>query len=138
MADVDRVSAGRSMCASLLLNVISIKLPTQTQPLDLLSKVIRQHHSLPSICSSPNISCCSTILYTLAFNSVKTVAVFLSSPRSASKISMEGFAASSARTVESYIAEGHIVSLGINRLEAEEEIAHIVKVSSECGIFIQH
>lgn len=58
--------------------------------------------SLPS-CSSPKISCCSTILYTLALSSVNTVVVFRSRPRNASRISAEGFAASSARTPESCI-----------------------------------
>lgn len=47
------------------------------------------------------ISCCNTIEYTLAFNSVKTVAVFLSNPRNASKISTEGFAERSAKIAES-------------------------------------
>lgn len=56
----------------------------------------------PSTPSSPKISCCSTILYTLAFNSVNTVVVLRSSPRSASKISAEGFAARCARIPESY------------------------------------
>jgi hypothetical protein len=41
--------------------------------------------------------------YTLAFSSVNTVAVFLSRPRRESRISIEGFAASSARMPESYV-----------------------------------
>lgn len=39
--------------------------------------------------------------YTLAFKSVNTVAVFRSRPRKESKISTEGFAASSASMLES-------------------------------------
>ena len=46
------------------------------------------------ISSSP-ICCCNTMLYTLAFSSVKTKLVFLSNPLSASNISAEGFAARS-------------------------------------------
>jgi hypothetical protein len=52
--------------------------------------------------SSSLISCCSTMEYTLAFSRVKTVAVLRSRPRNESKISTEGFAASSARIPESY------------------------------------
>lgn len=52
--------------------------------------------------SSSLISCCNTMEYTLAFRSVKTVAVLRSRPRNESRISTEGFAASSARIPESY------------------------------------
>jgi hypothetical protein len=52
--------------------------------------------------SSSLISCCNTMEYTLAFSRVKTVAVLRSRPRNESRISTEGFAASSARIPESY------------------------------------
>lgn len=55
----------------------------------------------PSRPSSPKISCCKTMLYTLAFSSVNTVVVFRSRPLSASRISAEGFEASSARIPDS-------------------------------------
>ena len=53
-------------------------------------------------CSSPKISCCSTMEYTLALSSVNTVVVFRSSPLSASKISADGFEASSASKLDNY------------------------------------
>jgi hypothetical protein len=52
--------------------------------------------------SSSLISCCNTMEYTLAFSRVKTVAVLRSRPRNESRISTDGFAASSARIPESY------------------------------------
>lgn len=54
----------------------------------------------PSAPSSPNICCCSTMLYTLAFNSVNTRLVLRSRPLSASRISGLGFADSSAKMVD--------------------------------------
>lgn len=57
------------------------------------------NHIPPSASASPSaISCCKTIEYTLAFNSVNTVVVFLSNPLKESRISAEGFAARSLRT----------------------------------------
>jgi hypothetical protein len=64
-----------------------------------LSPKIYIHRPSPSA-----ISCCSTIEYTLALRRVKTVAVFLSSPRSASRISTEGLAERSAKIAESWLS----------------------------------
>jgi hypothetical protein len=60
--------------------------------------------------SSSLISCCNTMEYTLAFSSVNTVAVFLSRPRKESRISIDGFAASSARITESYVVVSKALS----------------------------
>lgn len=49
--------------------------------------------------------------YTLAFKSVNTVAVFRSRPRRESKISTEGFAASSASIFESWV----VVSMNLDQ-----------------------
>jgi hypothetical protein len=63
-----------------------------------ISKYLKRKNHRPSPSA---ISCCSTIEYTLAFSNVKTVAVFLSNPLNASRISTEGFAERSAKIAES-------------------------------------
>lgn len=71
-------------------------------------KYIHSDHP-PSHCSPSLISCCNTILYTLAFNSVNTKLVFLSNCLNPSSISAVGLFAIVSRRLANYI-ETPIVS----------------------------
>jgi hypothetical protein len=55
--------------------------------------------------------------YTLAFSRVKTVAVLRSRPRKESRISTDGFAASSARMPESYSVSTWSIDRFMKRVE---------------------
>ena len=92
------------------------------------------HPSPSSLCSSPKISCCSTILYTLALSRVKTVVVFLSRPRKASRISADGLAANSARTLESYSN----VSMETSKINAVDGETNTVKVANKLSILVKY
>jgi hypothetical protein len=72
--------------------------------------------------------------YTLAFSNVKTVAVFRSRPRSESRISIEGLAASSARIPDSYT----VVSRAPRREDVTNGMAYIIEVADQFCIFVQN
>lgn len=74
---------------------------TRPQSTSKLAFKKRQTHHPLCAPSSPKISCCSTILYTLALSKVKTVVVLRSNPLSASRISAEGLEANSDRMPDS-------------------------------------
>lgn len=76
------------------------------------------HSSLPP---PQSISCCSTMLYTLALSSVNARLVLRSRSRSPSSISVDGFEARSSSTLANYTHQG--VSFSVHRLSFPPSVA---------------
>jgi hypothetical protein len=71
--------------------------------------------------------------YTLAFRRVKTVAVLRSRPRNESRISTEGFAASSANIPESYDKMSAFFFLTSAR---RYRVMYVVEIANQFGVFV--
>lgn len=76
------------------------------------------HSSLPP---PQSISCCSTMLYTLALSSVNARLVLRSRSRSPSSISVDGFEARSSSTLANYTHQG--VSFSVHRLSSPSPVS---------------